>query len=125
MGTAVRITDRIRGKAGVAYGYELSEPFNGVDYVIVSRIDMESWGLCETRVVPAELSDGDVIMLVDGDNTMAVSIPMELCSHEDALLSIGYEVAIADPVETPSAESEASEGDGPSEDVAPPESISG
>lgn len=124
MPTAFKVTDRIRGKAGEAYGYRLSEPFNGLDYLIVSRIDMAAFGLRETRIVPAELSHGSVIMLVDGDNTMAVSIPLELCSHEDALLSIGYEVAIAAPVETPSAEFEASEGDSPSGEPAPPEWLS-
>lgn len=93
MGIATRITDRIRGRAGEAYGYHLSEPFNGVDHLIVSRIDMAAFGLQETRIVPAEESHGDVIMLVDGDNTMAMSIPMPLCSHEDALASIGYEAA--------------------------------
>lgn len=95
MSTATKCTERIRGKAGEAYGYELSEPFNGVDYLIVSRIDMAAFGLQETRIVPAEMSHGDVIMMVDGDNTMAVSIPMTLCSHAEALASIGYEMVEA------------------------------
>lgn len=101
MPIATRITDRLTGKAGEAYGYKLSEPFNGLDYLIVSRIDMAAFGLRETRIVPAELSYGDLVMLVDGENTMAVSIPMDLCSHEDALLSIGYEA-----VESPELVSE-------------------
>lgn len=90
MPTAQQVTERIRGRAGEAYGYELSEPYEGVDYLIVSRIDMPAFGLQETRLVPAEMSHGEVIMLVDGDNTMAMSIPLALCSHEDALSSIGY-----------------------------------
>lgn len=124
MFSALRVTEPIPGKAGVAFGYKLSEPFNGVDYLIVSVIDMAAWGLRETRIVPAEFSGGQVIGLVGGDNTLAVSIPLGLCSHEDALLSIGYEVAFAEPVETPSAEFDASEGDSPSEDILPPESMS-
>lgn len=124
MAIATRVTNRLRGKAGESYGYELSEPYYGVDYLIVSRIDMPAFGLRETRIVPAELAYGNVIALVDGDNTLALSIPMELCSHEDALLSIGYEMSIADPVKMPTAEFEASEGDSPREDIAPPESLS-
>ncbi|MBY4212915.1 hypothetical protein HQO42_15100 [Rhodococcus fascians] len=124
MAIATRVTSRLRGKAGEAYGYELSEPYYGVDYLIVSRIDMPAFGLRETRIVPAEFAYGNVIALVDGDNTLALSIPMELCSHEDALLTVGYEMAIAAPVETPVAEFETPEGDSPSEDIAPPESLS-
>lgn len=123
MATAVKITDQIRGKAGEAYGYELSEPFNGIDFLIVSRIDMAAFGLRETRIVPAELSDGVVIMLVDGDNTMAVSIPLPLCSHEDALASIGYEVAHADPLEPPAAEIPPSGGGSAPAGLAPVETV--
>lgn len=124
MPTARRMTDRIPGKAGDAYGYELSEPFNGVDYVIVSRIDMAAFGLRETRVLPGQLLDGRVIAMTDVDNTLALSIPMDLCSHEDALLSIGYGVLIPAPAEAASAEFEASQGDSPSGDVEPSESQS-
>ncbi|WP_155288817.1 hypothetical protein [Rhodococcoides fascians] len=94
MATATRVTDQLRGKAGEAYGYELSEPFHGVSHLIVSRVDMAAWGLRETRIVPAMADDiGQVVMLRDGDNTMALSIPLELCSHAEALASIGYEIA--------------------------------
>lgn len=92
MPIAYRITDKIPGKAGEAYGYELSEPYNGVDHLIVSRIDMAAFGLRETRILPGQLFDGRVIAMTDVDNTLALSIPMALCSHEEALASIGYEV---------------------------------
>ncbi|MFC8182393.1 MULTISPECIES: hypothetical protein [Nocardiaceae] len=98
MPTATRITDRIPGKAGEAYGYELSEPYNGVDYLIVSRIDMAAFGLRETRILPGQLFDGRVIAQTNVDNTLALSIPLELCSHEEALASIGYEAVEPPPV---------------------------
>ena len=124
MATAVKITDRIQGKAGETFGYELSEPFNGLDYLMVSRVDMPAFGVRETRIVPAELSYGNVIALLDGDHTMALSIPLELCSHEDALASIGYEVVVPAPVETPAAEPGDSEGDSPGEENLPAETLS-
>ena len=92
MPNAERITDRIPGKAGVAYGYRLDEPYAGIDYLIVSCIDMPTFGLRETRIIPAEMFDGRVIMQTDGENTLSVSIPLPLCSHEEALGSIGYDV---------------------------------
>lgn len=101
MATATRVTDRLRGKAGESYGYELSEPYYGVGHLIVSRIDMPMFGLRETRIVPAEMAYGNVIALVDGDNTMALSIPMDLCSHEEALATIGYDIAEMVIEETP------------------------
>lgn len=104
MPTATRITDRIPGKAGESYGYELSEPFNGVDHVIVSRVDMAAFGLRETRVLPGQLFDGRVIAQTDVDNTLALSIPMSLCSHAEALASIGFE-AVEKPAEPGPVES--------------------
>ncbi|WP_196249938.1 hypothetical protein [Rhodococcoides fascians] len=100
---AVQVTEKLRGKAGEAYGFKLSEPYSGVDYLIVSRIDLPAFGLRETRIVPAELSHGEVIMLTTGDNTMAASIPLELCSHEDALASIGF--AVTEEASEPSSDS--------------------
>jgi hypothetical protein len=93
MPTAKRITEALVGKAGEAYGYELSEPFNGVDHVIVSCIDWTDWGLKETRITPATVVDGEVIMLVNGDNTLALSKEMPFCTHAEALKSIGYRVS--------------------------------
>lgn len=90
MPTAKRVTEALIGRAGEAYGYELSEPFNGVDHLIVSCIDWPDWGLQETRIAPATVVDGEVIMLVNGDNTMALSIELQLCTHAEALKSIGY-----------------------------------
>lgn len=95
MATAKRVTEALVGKAGEAYGYELSAPFNGVDHLIVSCIDWPDWGLRETRIAPATVVDGEVIMLVNGDNTMALSIELPFCTHAEALKSIGYQVSNA------------------------------
>lgn len=100
MATATRVTAALPGKAGEAYGFELSEPFRGVSHLIVSRVDWPEWGLRETRIVPAQIVDGVVIMLTNGDNTMAVSIPLELCSHKEALAEIGYETVDQPGVES-------------------------
>lgn len=101
--TAERISGNLPGKAGEAYAYALSASYHGIDHVIVSRIDMAAWGLRETRIVPAGLDEAGVpIMLTDGDNTMSMSIPMALCSHAEALASIGYTEVVPDPGDTPS-----------------------
>ncbi|GGG03863.1 hypothetical protein GCM10007304_17500 [Rhodococcoides trifolii] len=97
MPVASKLTGPLEGKAGEAFGYRLSEPFNGVDYLIVTRIDWPQWGCQETRVVPASrLVDEDgtehVVQLVDGEHTMSISIELALCTHEEALQSIGYTV---------------------------------
>lgn len=100
--TAERISGNLPGKAGETYAYALSAPYHGIDHVIVSRIDMSAWGLRETRVVPAALDESGIpIMLTDGDNTMSMSIPMALCSHAEALESIGYTEVVPEPVDPP------------------------
>lgn len=90
MATAKRVTGQLEGKAGEAYGYKLDTSYQGVGYLIVSRIDWPNWGLQETRIVPAGLVDGAVVMLVDAEGTMSLSRELALCSHADALRSIGY-----------------------------------
>ncbi|NIL77594.1 hypothetical protein [Rhodococcus sp. B10] len=99
MPVAYRITEQIPGKAGEAYGYELSEPYSGADYLIVSRIDWAAFGLRETRIAPGQLLDGQVITQTGVDNSLALSIPFPLCTHAEALAEIGYEIGEKPPVE--------------------------
>lgn len=118
MATATRILADVQGFAGVAHCYQLSESLAGSEYVTVFAVDMPGVQHDETIIVPAYPSGAAVVM-----NRLPGSL-VGWADHGKALALAGYEVVIPAPVETPAAELETPEGDSPSEDVAPPESLS-
>lgn len=118
MGIATRIIADTGGFAGIAHTYELSEPLAGHSIVTVFAVDFPGTQHDETVIVGARV-DGSAFLM----NRLPGSI-VGWADHDKALMLAGYEVVIPGPVETPSAEFEAPEGDSPSGDSAPPESIS-
>lgn len=127
--TATLLSSNWGGFAGDHRLYRLSAPLpdpnRGTVHEFVVVFAVNTTGTPETIIVPAR-EDGSAVVM----NRLPGTV-VGVADHAGALWAAGgfahgepYGVAIPEPVKTVSAEFEAPEGYGPSEDVVPPESVS-
>lgn len=74
----------------VTHCYQLSEPYDGIEYLTVSVTDKPKWNYQETLILPA--SDGEGAAFAAPDGSLGASIILPLCTHTEALESLGYTI---------------------------------
>lgn len=87
MKTAKLIKDNLEGFNGHAAFYELSEPLDGIEKVIVSAVS-DSHGY-ETYIFPAD-NDGDISDWGELEGSMKGTV-----SHAEVLGAVGYTITRA------------------------------